>query len=75
LALRYNIPLIPTRIIRIGKEFKFEIEVDKPIQIPDNQKVTEEAAIDLTTQVNKKLEDWIRQYPSQWFWVHDRWKR
>lgn len=28
-----------------------------------------------TTQVlNKMLEDYIRRYPEDWFWLHDRWK-
>ena len=27
-----------------------------------------------TQQLNKMLEDYIRRYPEDWFWLHDRWK-
>ena len=27
-----------------------------------------------TARLNKILEDFIRQYPDQWFWIHNRWK-
>jgi KDO2-lipid IV(A) lauroyltransferase len=23
---------------------------------------------------NEKIEDIIKQYPEQWFWIHNRWK-
>jgi len=29
----------------------------------------------ITREINKILEKWIRQYPEQWFWVHNRWKK
>jgi KDO2-lipid IV(A) lauroyltransferase len=24
--------------------------------------------------INKKLEEWVRERPGQWFWFHNRWK-
>lgn len=27
-----------------------------------------------TEKVNRKIEEWIRKRPDQWFWVHNRWK-
>ncbi|TYO98446.1 KDO2-lipid IV(A) lauroyltransferase [Geothermobacter ehrlichii] len=27
-----------------------------------------------TARLNSLLEEYIRRYPEQWFWVHDRWK-
>ena len=28
-----------------------------------------------TTQyINARIEEWIRKYPEEWFWLHDRWK-
>ena len=25
------------------------------------------------SQINDIIEGWIKENPSQWFWVHDRW--
>lgn len=74
MALRYDVPLIPARSIRIGKEFRFKVEVEKPLAIEKSNDVNSDITR-LTREVNRKLEEWISQYPSQWFWVHNRWKR
>jgi KDO2-lipid IV(A) lauroyltransferase len=74
LALKYDIPLIPARSVRLGREFKFEVMVEKPLEI-DDKKIGSEAARSLTTKINQKLEEWIEEFPEQWFWVHDRWKK
>ncbi|MCE3255056.1 MAG: lipid biosynthesis lauroyl acyltransferase [Rickettsiaceae bacterium] len=75
LALKYNVPLIPARSIRIGREFKFLVKVEKPIEFQKTDNINGDFVAHLTTIVNQKLEEWIKQYPSQWFWVHDRWKK
>jgi KDO2-lipid IV(A) lauroyltransferase len=70
LALKYSIPLIPARAIRINQESKFAVYVEEPILVQQND---DEKS--LTLKINQKLEEWISQYPAQWFWVHDRWKK
>ncbi len=75
LALKYNLPLIPARSIRIGEEFKFSVRVEKPIEFQKTTTISVDSIADLTTKVNQKLEEWIKEYPSQWFWVHNRWKQ
>lgn len=74
IALRYNIPIAPARIIRLGKQAKFRAVLEKPLAIPQEQDVNL-AVLELSRAINQKLEQWIREYPSQWFWVHDRWKK
>lgn len=74
IALKYNIPVVPARSIRIGKEFKFRVEVEKPLEIQKSNNLNSDI-INLTLEINRKLETWIRQYPAQWFWVHNRWKK
>lgn len=74
IALRYNVPIIPARIIRIGKEIKFRAELEKPLAIPQTADVNL-AILTLSRSINQRLEEWIKEFPSQWFWVHNRWKK
>jgi lauroyl/myristoyl acyltransferase len=41
---------------------------------PDGLANNEENMLLLIKEMNKTLEDKIRQYPDQWFWLHKRWK-
>jgi KDO2-lipid IV(A) lauroyltransferase len=27
----------------------------------------------LTARINREIEDWVREHPSQWLWIHRRW--
>lgn len=74
IALKYDIPLIPARSIRIGKSFKFKVQLEKPLAIQKTGDINSDV-LNLTREINIKLEEWIKEYPSQWFWVHNRWKR
>lgn len=74
IALKYDIAVIPARMIRLGKKFKFKVEVEKPLVIQKSGDINMDV-LGLTRQVNSKLESWISQYPAQWFWVHNRWKK
>jgi KDO2-lipid IV(A) lauroyltransferase len=74
IALKYDVPLIPARSIRLGKKFRFCVEVEKPLAFQKSENINSDV-LQLTRKVNIKLEEWIKQYPAQWFWVHNRWKR
>lgn len=74
IALKYGVPLIPARSIRLDKSFKFLVEVEKPLEIQTTNDINCDV-LKLTAKINSKLEEWIRQYPAQWFWVHNRWKK
>lgn len=72
IALRFQIPIVPGFVIRNEDNsltFRFEKMID-PGGMNDNQ----ENIMLLIKEMNKALEDKIRQYPEQWFWVHKRWK-
>lgn len=74
IALKYDVALIPARSIRIGKDSKFIVEVEKPLEFTRGKDV-ELDILKLTRKINLVLEKWIKEYPAQWFWVHNRWKR
>lgn len=72
-ALKYNCPVVPVRIERI-KGVRFRITFFEPMQLPNtgNRKDDIQA---IMVEVNKKLEDWVRERPAQWLWVHRRWPK
>ncbi len=73
LAIKYDCTIFPGRIIRVnGSKFKFILSPEIKIKKTGNN---EKDTIEFMTKINKILEGWIREYPEQWFWVHNRWPR
>lgn len=72
ISLRYQIPILPGFVVR-KKNGNLSFEFHPPIIEPD-LKDEEENYVVLLKQVNAIIEEYIRKYPSQWFWVHKRWK-
>jgi len=71
LALRYDLPLIPGRVIRTkGAHFKAHVYPALTYEKTGNE---ENDALAIMKKVNLLLESWIRETPEQWFWVHKRW--
>ncbi len=71
LALRYDAVVIPWRVERLP-ESTFRLRVLPPLELSH----TDDATADVQSamrQVNALLEDWIRETPGQWFWLHRRW--
>ena len=73
LSARSGAPLIPLRIRadRSGK-FRYLLEVDEPVPPPVDTSETELKSC--MSAITARVEAWIREDPSQWFWVHRRWK-
>ena len=69
IALKYNIPIISTYIVKVG-EVKYKATFCKPLEIN-----TSDTKHTIMRKINQTLENWIRQYPEQWFWFHNRWKK
>lgn len=73
LALRLGVPLIPARIERRGSAH-FVITVHRPIE-PAPGRSLDDAARDMTAQVNALFARWIAAAPDQWLCVKRRWPR
>lgn len=71
LAIRYNCPLIPTRITRLGGA-RFRLTIFPPLDLirTDNHQADVSANM---AQVNMLIEKWVRDKPEQWLWLHKRW--
>ncbi len=71
-ALRTKLPVILSmpRRIGIGKHRLelTEIKTDDLTFSPENVRV-------LAERYTRAIEAYIRRYPDQWFWLHNRWKR
>ena len=73
IALRTGGSIVPVRCIRYpGSRFRIEISPPLEIERTDDRKAD---AIKVLGQINGIIEDWIREYPEQWFWLHRRWPK
>jgi Kdo2-lipid IVA lauroyltransferase/acyltransferase len=72
LALHTNAPVLPffTRRLPDGK---YVLEIGPKVEITRSTSRTNDVLIN-TQNFTKIIEEKIRQYPEQWFWVHQRWK-
>lgn len=70
-ALNRDCVLLPVQVERL-KGARFRVTVHPPLEIaPSGDKEVDMRTI--TAQINAKIEDWIRQRPAQWLWLHKRW--
>ena len=71
LALKTGAPVIPLFMIREKNGFRVEIWPEVPL-IKTGDRTTD---VDRNTQqYNDVIERFVRRHPTQWFWVHQRWK-
>ena len=73
-ARRFDCPIVPIRIERIGDAVRFRITATEPIRVPKTENAAGDVAA-VVQQVNDLLEGWIRDRPEQWLWVHRRWPK
>ncbi|AYD00992.1 lipid A biosynthesis lauroyl acyltransferase [Neorhizobium sp. NCHU2750] len=71
LVRQFDAEVYPARCIRLPGN-RFRLEIEPRVDIPRDEK----GSVDVqgTAQMlNDKVESWVRQYPEQWLWYHDRW--
>ena len=71
LALRFECDLLPARVERLGGA-RFRLTVFPPLPLLRSGDHHADVAT-LMARVNAILEDWVRDRPEQWFWLHRRW--
>lgn len=72
MAAKTKAPVIPVFTRRIGP-YRHEIVVGEELPLTDTG--DKESDIKANTQAyTKAIEDFVRKYPDQWFWMHRRWK-
>ena len=72
IARRCEVPIFPVFMHRRA-DGHHELTIEEPLYV---EKTDDRAAdvLRVTQEVSAHIEVWIRRYPSEWFWLHDRWK-
>lgn len=72
LVRQYDCAVHPARAIRLpGGRHRLELEPELEIPRRPDGSVDVEAT---AQKLNDKVESWVREYPGQWQWFHDRWQ-
>ncbi|MBL4905829.1 MAG: lysophospholipid acyltransferase family protein [Sneathiella sp.] len=71
LACKLNLPIYPVKAERL-ENGKMRVTVSEPIFGPSTGDRNKDV-VQLLTTINEIYEDWIRERPDHWFWVHNRW--
>jgi KDO2-lipid IV(A) lauroyltransferase len=71
LVRQFNCEVYPARCIRLPGG-RFRLEIEPAVEIP--RRADGSVDVNATAQMlNDKVESWVREYPGQWLWYHDRW--
>jgi len=71
LAVGFRCPVIPIRAERTSGA-RYRVTIYPPMDLPDSGGRKDDQRR-LLLEMNRILEEWIREKPEQWFWVHKRW--
>lgn len=72
LARRFDCPVHGARAIRLPGG-RFRLELTEAVELPRGP----DGRIDIaaaTAKLNAIVEDWVREHPGQWLWMHRRWR-
>ncbi|GBQ16176.1 LpxL/LpxP family acyltransferase [Swaminathania salitolerans] len=72
-AHRYDCPIVTGRIVRLGPA-RLHLEVGRVLR-PDPRAPRQDEIGALTQQLNDQMEEWIREIPGSWLWLHRRWPK
>ena len=70
-ALRAGAPVVPAAMVR-GADGHV-LRIGRPI-VTEPGPADPRATRELMTRISAAVEDFVRENPEQWFWVHRRWK-
>lgn len=73
LAMKTGAPILPGCCVRTGKGLAFRAIVGRPIYADPTADATAET-LRITADFTKQIENWVREYPQQYLWLHRRWK-
>ena len=72
LSIRTGCPVVPVAITR-DDDGTHTLRIGRPLH-PGGLSDRDRDLRDYTGRISAAVEDFIREHPEQWFWVHRRWK-
>ena len=72
LALHTGVPVLPGYIVRLP-DGRYRLVIGPEVEVVDTGDRNADIVAN-TQRFTKVIEQTVRQYPDQWFWVHQRWK-
>ena len=73
LAVKADCVVFPGFSYRLDNSFRHVVVAGEPIEVPENG-TREDKIREITEKYTGVIEGWIRRYPEQWLWIHNRWK-
>ncbi len=73
IAMKYNTPISVAGCRRVGNRFFFEIEIQRLI-MPEEWADKEKPLEWITAEYTRAIEEFVRKDPTQYWWLHRRWK-
>ena len=73
LALKFKCPIIPIRTERLGPG-RFRVSAQAPMEFDLSGDRHADIAM-IMRSINALFEDWIRERPAEWLWLHRRWPK
>lgn len=73
LAMQFDLPIIVGYCRRVDNRYKFKIGITRIIQ-PEEWKNQANPLLWVTQEYTSAIEDFVRECPEQYWWVHRRWK-
>jgi KDO2-lipid IV(A) lauroyltransferase len=73
IKLKLDVDIVPLFLVRDGNKFKLIIrdKIEYKAEEIENQN---DKIVAMTQRYNDEIERIVREYPMQWFWMHNRWK-
>lgn len=72
IARKTGAALVPAFMVR-GADGRFELHVEKEIEVPQTSD-KEKDVVETVQRYTELIEAYVRAYPDQWVWMHERWK-
>jgi KDO2-lipid IV(A) lauroyltransferase len=73
LAMEHHVPIVVGCARRVSHRFRYEIECNRVIR-PEEWADRDDPLLWITREYTTAIEEFVRQAPQQYLWIHRRWK-